>query len=41
MDRSENSTVSMAAARKISIPNWNNSPLARPLASLFHWEATA
>jgi hypothetical protein len=25
MDRSENSTVSMAAARKISMPNWNSS----------------
>ena len=41
MDRSENSTVSMAAARNRSMPNWNSRPLARPAASLFHCEATA
>ncbi|RMS18562.1 hypothetical protein ALP75_204153 [Pseudomonas syringae pv. actinidiae] len=41
MDRSENSTVSIAAARKMSMPNWNSSPLARPEASLFHCELIA
>ena len=35
---SENSTVSIAAARKMSMPNWNSNPLARLDASVFHWE---